>query len=140
VRGGNLVKQVYKCHYFRQPWLTTGVIRFAAVQLGGAEALFDATRRYLNDLNRTTDPYQQARLGRMVIALESGNLWLRGAAEQVKAYAPIFAGDLAQPQEQADHLIAYANMVRTTIEHICMDVMQLCERSVGARGLLPRIK
>jgi alkylation response protein AidB-like acyl-CoA dehydrogenase len=123
--------------YFRQPWLTAGVIRFAAVQLGGAEALFDATRQYLRDLNRTTDPYQQERLGRMAIAIESGNLWLRGAADVVKAYAPVFAGYPEQPHEQADKLVAYANMVRTTIEQICMDVIQLCERSVGTRGLLP---
>lgn len=123
--------------YFRQPWLTAGVIRFAAVQLGGAEALFDATRQYLRDLNRTTDPYQQERLGRMAIAIESGNLWLRGAADFVKAYAPVFAGYPDQQNQQADKLVAYANMVRTTIEQICMDVIQLCERSVGTRGLLP---
>lgn len=123
--------------YFRQPWLTAGVIRFAAVQLGGAEALFDATRRYLRDLNRTTDPYQQERLGRMAIALESGNLWLRGATDLVKNYAPLFAGHPDQPNDQADKLVAYANMVRTAIEQICMDVMQLCQRSIGTRGLLP---
>ncbi len=46
--------------YDRQPWLTAGVIRFAAVQLGGAEALFDATRQYLHELKRTEDPHQQA--------------------------------------------------------------------------------
>lgn len=123
--------------YFRQPWLTTGVIRFAAVQLGGAEALFDATRQYLNSLNRTGDPYQQERLGRMAIAIESGNLWLYKAASCVKSYAPIFGGDPNQSQPHAEKLVAYANMVRTAIEQICMDVMQLCERSVGTRGLLP---
>lgn len=123
--------------YFRQPWLTTGVIRFAAVQLGGAEALFDATRQYLRELNRTRDPYQQERLGRMTIAIESGNLWLRGAADLVKTYGPLFGGDPNRPNEQADHLVAYANMVRTAIEQICIDVMQLCQRSVGTRGLLP---
>lgn len=123
--------------YFRQPWLTAGVIRFAAVQLGGAEALFDATRQYLQRLNRTSDPYQQERLGHMAIALESGNLWLRSAAAFVKAYAPIFAGDPDQGSDQTAKLVAYANMVRTAIEQICMDVIQLCERSVGTRGLLP---
>lgn len=123
--------------YYRQPWLSAGVIRFAAVQLGGAEALFDATRQYLQELNRTTDPHQQARIGQMAIAIESGNLWLQSAANLVAAYAPIFGGyaDVAQPQ--ADQLVAYANMVRTAIEQTCMDVMQLCERCVGTRGLLP---
>lgn len=123
--------------YFRQPWLTAGVMRFAAVQLGGAEALFDATRQYLRELNRTSDPYQQERLGRMAIAIESGNLWLRGAAELVKTYGPLFGGDPNHHNEQASKLIAYTNMARTAIEQICMDVMQLCQRSVGTRGLLP---
>lgn len=123
--------------YYRQPWLTGGVIRFAAVQLGGAEALFNATRHYLRDLNRTDDPYQQARLGKMAIAIESGNLWLHGAAKVMDDYAPVFGGYSTSPNEKANMLVAYANMVRTAIEGICMDVMQLTERSVGTRGLLP---
>ena len=123
--------------YHRQPWLSAGVIRFAAVQLGGAEALFDLTREYLQKLEYTNDPYQKERLGRMAIAIESGNLWLRGAADLVAAYAPVFGGTATVPNPQADQLVAYANMVRTAIEQICIDVMQLCERSVGTRGLLP---
>lgn len=123
--------------YFRQPWLSAGVIRFAAVQLGGAEALFNATRQYLQELGRTQDPHQQVRLGKMAIAIESGNLWLGGAAEKVKAIAPIFGGYPTLPNPQAGKLVAYANMVRTAVEQICMDVIQLCERSVGTRGLLP---
>lgn len=123
--------------YYQQPWLSVGVIRFAAVQLGGAEALFNLTREYLQELEYTNDPYQQERLGRMAIAIESGNLWLRGAADQVAAYAPIFGGYPTVPHPQADQLVAYANMVRTAIEQICIDVMQLCQRSVGTRGLLP---
>ncbi|GAB4443499.1 MAG: hypothetical protein OHK0035_36930 [Cyanobacteria bacterium J069] len=82
--------------YLRQPWLTAGVARFAAVQLGGAEALFDETRKYLQTLNRTSDPYQQQRLGQMAIALESGNLWLQSASHQISTYAPIFGGSPTQ--------------------------------------------
>ena len=122
--------------YYRQPWLTGGVIRFAAVQLGAAEALFNATREYLH-VGRANDPFQEARVGRMAIAIESGNLWLRGAADLVEAYAPIFGGYPTRTNDQADKMVAYTNMVRTAIEQICMDVMQLCERSVGTRGLLP---
>lgn len=123
--------------YYRQPWLSVGVIRFAAVQLGGAEALFNLTREYLQELEYTNDPYQKERLGRMAIAIESGNLWLRGAADQVLAYAPVFGGYPTNTHPQAEQLVAYANMVRTAIEQICIDVMQLCQRSVGTRGLLP---
>ena len=123
--------------YFRQPWLSGGVVRFAAVHLGGAEAIFNETRHYLQARGRTDHPSQQERLGKMAIAIESGYLWLRGAAEQVDRYAPIFGGYPNLPNPQAPQLVAYANMVRTTIEQICMDVMQLSERSIGTLGLLP---
>ncbi|WP_156119861.1 acyl-CoA dehydrogenase family protein [Leptolyngbya sp. KIOST-1] len=123
--------------YLRQPWLSAGVVRFAAVQLGGAEALFDLTRQYLQGEHRTEHPYQQERLGQMAIALESGNLWLRGAAERLASYAPQFGGDPHTAHSHCDRLVAYANMTRTTVEQICIEVMQLCQRSVGARGLLP---
>ena len=123
--------------YFRQPWLSGGVIRFAAVQLGGAEALFNATRQYLQKLNRCDHPYQQERLGRMAIAIESGNLWLQGAANLVDSYAPVFGGYAKDNPEQASKLVAYANMVRTAIEQICMDSIQLSQRSIGTLGLLP---
>lgn len=123
--------------YFRQPWLTTGVVRFAAVQLGGAEALFDATRTYLQGMGRIDHPHQQARLGKMAIALEQGNLWLQGAAVQVERYAPIFGSLPNEPQPDTSQLVNYANMVRTAIEQICIDMMQLSQRCIGTRGLLP---
>jgi alkylation response protein AidB-like acyl-CoA dehydrogenase len=123
--------------YNRQPWLTVGSIRFVAVQLGGAEALLDATRHYLHSLNRTNDAYQEARIGQMAIAIETGNLWLKGAAELITEYAPTFCGDAHQEHPNGDRLVAYVNMARIAIEQICMDVIQLCERSVGTRGLLP---
>ncbi|MGB7271891.1 MAG: acyl-CoA dehydrogenase family protein [Geitlerinemataceae cyanobacterium] len=123
--------------YHRQPWLTAGVIRFAAVQFGAAEALFDLTRSYLQDLNYTGSPYQQERLGKMAIAIEQGNLWLEGAAQNVAAYAPVFGGDPAVSYPHTARLVAYTNMMRSAIEQICIDVMQLCQRSVGTRGLMP---
>jgi alkylation response protein AidB-like acyl-CoA dehydrogenase len=123
--------------YFRQPWLSSGVVRFAAVQLGGAEALFDATRQYLQDLGRTGHPHQQARLGKMAIALEQGNLWLQGSANQIEKYAPVFGDMPDKVRTDSAQLVSYCNMVRTAIEQICMEVMQLSERSIGTQGLLP---
>ena len=123
--------------YFRQPWLSGGVVRFAAVQLGGAEALFNATRQYLQKLDRTEHPHQQERLGKMAIAIESGTLWLKGAASLIDNYAPVFGGYPEDSQSEAPKLVAYANMVRTAIEEICMDTIQLSQRSIGTLGLLP---
>ncbi len=123
--------------YYRQPWLTAGVVRFAAVQLGGAEALFNETRQFLHSLGRTQDPYQEERLGKMAIAIESGNLWLQGASDLIAKYAPMFAGSPIVDHAESQKLVAYTNMVRSAIEQICIDVMQLAQRSVGTRGLLP---
>ena len=115
--------------YYQQPAFGGGAIRFAAVQLGGAEAVFEETRGFLRGLGRTDDPYQRQRLGEMAIALESGLHWLRGAADNA-------ARPTAATSEGAEATVAYANMMRTAIEKICLDMLQLAERSVGARGLL----
>ena len=129
--------------YNRQPWLSGGAIRFAAVQLGGAEALVDATHYYLQSLGRSNDSYQETRMGQMTIALESGKLWLRGAADLIAAYDPTFGGSLHSSDVKSgsdlssEYLVNYVNMARTVIEQVCMDIIQLCERSIGTRGLLP---
>jgi len=116
--------------YYRQPSFSGGAIRFAAVQLGGAERLLTETIRYLQELNRTEDPYQKARIGEMSIAVTSGNQWLEQAARQLDQY------QLNPSQAQCDELLlAFANMMRTAIEQICTQVMNLCQKCVGARGL-----
>jgi len=115
--------------YYGQPGFSGGAIRFAAVQLGGAEAVFDETRGFLRGLGRTDDPYQRQRLGEMAIALESGRHWLRGAADNAaRPGAAVPAG--------AEATVAYANMTRTAVENICLEMLRLSERCVGARGLL----
>ena len=38
--------------------------------------------------------------------------------------------------ETSERIVAYVNMARTAIERICLDTIELVERSVGARGLL----
>ncbi len=115
--------------YYKQPFFSGGAIRFAAVQLGAAEAIFDETREYLRHLNRTTDPFQQMRLGEMAIQIESGNLWLDGAARKFDEYEQNLT------EEKNAIFLAYANMTRTAIAEICEKTMNLCVKCVGARGL-----
>lgn len=113
--------------YTREPDFTGGSVRFAAVQLGGARALFEAARRHLRQLDRTGDPHQRARMGHVAIGLETGELWLAGAARLWES------GTTAT----SDDLVTYAQMTRTAIERVCLDVLAAVDRSVGARGLLP---
>jgi alkylation response protein AidB-like acyl-CoA dehydrogenase len=119
--------------YFRQPWFGGGAIRFAAAQLGGAQALLDATVAYLRALDRTADPHQRARVGECAIAMASGEQWLRAAAGHVDLSPNILRRDDAASVETQ---LAWANMTRLAIERVCLDVMERVERSVGARGLL----
>lgn len=114
--------------YFRQPYFSGGAIRFAAVQLGGAEAIFTATRRFLQGMGRTDDVLQQTRLAEMAYLLESGNQWLQAAGDNTDRWL----ADGTDPQT----IVHYANMTRTAIEEICLRIMPLAERCVGARGLL----
>ncbi|WP_354582222.1 acyl-CoA dehydrogenase family protein [Hymenobacter sp. UYP22] len=111
--------------YYSQPWFSGGAIRFAAVQLGGAEAVVDETRRFLQQLGRTTDPYQRQRLGEMAFLLASGQYWLHAAAHLA-----------ATESSSAETLVAHANLMRSAVEDICLRVLPLAERCVGARGLL----
>lgn len=127
-------------NYYLQPLFSGGAIRFAAVQLGGAEALFNHTRDYLQTQNRTQDAHQIMRAGEAAIKIESGNLWLQAAAraaEQCMMRRPntTQSGALKATPE-IPRMLAYADMTRTAIEEICLDVMRLAERSIGARGLL----
>ncbi|RYY13548.1 MAG: acyl-CoA dehydrogenase, partial [Cytophagaceae bacterium] len=120
--------------YYQQPWFGGGATRFAAVQLGGAAAVLDETRRFLRRQQRTDDPFQRQRLGEMLTLHEAGQQWLRGAAEH--AALPAAAGtEPVAPARQAA-IGAYANLVRTATEEICLTTLRLAERSVGARGLL----
>lgn len=110
--------------YQVQPSFSGGAIRFAAVQLGAAEALFDATRAFLRRVKRTENTQQQMRLGEMAIAIESGNLWLDQSARLTDA-----GGD-------TERIVTYANMVRTTVKRICTETLQLATQCVGARGMM----
>jgi alkylation response protein AidB-like acyl-CoA dehydrogenase len=119
--------------YYRQPAFGGGAIRFAAVQLGGAEAIFDETRRFLNDLGRTSDPFQRARVGEMAWRIESGRHWLRAGAEHA---ALALSGPARVDVDGSERTLAYASLMRSAIEEACLRVIELAERSVGARGLL----
>lgn len=111
--------------YFRQPAFTGGAWRFAAVQLGGIEAVFDAWRVHLVRTGRGADPHQLARLGEGALALEGARNWVRRGAET--------ASDAILPPGR---LVACINLVRLGVERAGLDVLQLAQRSVGLQGFL----
>lgn len=111
--------------YYQQPAFGGGGIRFMAVQMGGAAAVLEHTRLFLRDQRRTEDLFQRERTGKMASLIETGDLWLRGAGEITD-----------NPDAGADMVVQYAHMARAAIEEVCLEVLRLAERCVGARGLL----
>ncbi len=114
--------------YYLEPNFSAGSIRFAAVQLGGATAVFCETQRFLRRMNRINDPFQKARIAEIAYLIESGNVFLHQAGEKLDVWT--------KGNASAEKIIAYAGMVRTFIEEICTRTMRLAEQCVGARGLL----
>lgn len=111
--------------YFRQPDFSGGAWRFAAVQLGGIESVFDAWRGHLAVAGRGGDPHQLARLGEGAIAVEGARLWVERAAEAVSK-------DVLPPER----IVAFVNLARLAVERAGLDVLQLAQRSVGLQGFL----
>ncbi len=111
--------------YHQQPAFSGGAVRFAAVHLGGAEALFEHTRRQLQQRDRVDHAYQLHRLGQLAIAVEGGNQWLSGAA-----------GNALYAYNSTEQVMEYANMVRTAITGLCQEVIQLTLSSVGVQGCM----
>lgn len=111
--------------YCRQPAFSGGAWRFAAVQLGGIEAVFDAWREHLTRTGRGADPHQLARLGEGALALEGARNWVKRGAETFS--------DAILPPER---IIACINLVRLAVERAGLDVLQLAQRSVGLQGFL----
>ena len=110
--------------YYAEPTFTSGALRFCAVQLGGAQALFTAAAEFAKVQGRGDNPFQLQRLGQMAVLMESGDQWLARACDWLEA-SFLDSGSLA----------VRSQMMRIATEEICTRVMQLVEVSVGARGL-----
>ena len=119
--------------YYRQPAFSGGAIRFCAVQLGGAAALTEQTRRFLREVGRADDAFQRARLGRMTMKVQSGWQWLQNAAQM---WDDLGKNPLDCDAVAAARMVAFAAMMRLATEEIGLETIQLCGQSVGARGLM----
>ena len=113
--------------YERQPAFSGGAWRFAAVQLGGMEKLFDCLRAHLRSTDRGGNPHQAARLGEAAIAVETARLWVERAA---------FAAEGPSEASDADRIVAYVNLARLAVERAGLDLMELIYRAVGLQAFV----
>ena len=117
--------------YHREPYFSAGAIRFAAAQLGGAEALLDLVARHLRDAERTGDPHQRRRAGEAAAHIESARLVLDRSAALFDRYDGEDEG-----KASSERVVAYAHLARTLVEKACIGILQRAERSIGARGMM----
>ena len=111
--------------YYVEPGFTSETFRYAAVQLGGAKALFDSCCQFTRTMQRDSEPFQLQRIAQMAVLLETGDLWLDKAG-----------GWREKESNDPSRLMTHARMMRIAVEEICTRIIQLVEISVGARGLM----
>ncbi|HEV7378495.1 MAG TPA: acyl-CoA dehydrogenase family protein [Dyadobacter sp.] len=114
--------------YYQQPYFSAGSLRFSAVQLGAAQALLSHVQQSLKNSGRIHDTLQKTRIAEIAGLVETGNLWVRQAAIHNDRWhnKPSFHNSL----------ISYVNMTRSIVDHLCVKIMQLAERSIGVSSLM----
>jgi alkylation response protein AidB-like acyl-CoA dehydrogenase len=117
--------------YVREPWFSSGAIRFLAVHLGGTHAVLDAVVAHLRRTDRLQDSYQRHRIGRMGTEVESGYGWLDRAAALWRE-----AVNDGPASPAGKRLTTFANAARGAVESLALAVLEDAERSVGAAGMI----
>lgn len=111
--------------YLREPDFSAGAWRSSAVALGGLFQLTELVRQQLAGRGRAEDPHQRRRFGEMLIAHETGRLWL--------AEAGSLAENLQAPPEE---IVARAGLARLAVEQACLDGIAQAQRSLGLSAFL----
>lgn len=106
--------------YTREPHFEGGIWRYAAVQLGGLEALTEIARRHVRDRRLEADSGIALRIADLAIACETGRLWLEAACRRVET-AGAGQGE-----------VAYVLLAREAIERCCVKGMTIIDRMIGA--------
>jgi alkylation response protein AidB-like acyl-CoA dehydrogenase len=106
--------------YLREPVFSTGAWRSSAVALGGLAALIDTAKDELRHRGRADHPFQRMRFGQILIAHETGRLWMLELTKRLRS----------------DDAVAYVNLARTAIETACLDAMRDIQRSLGLSAFM----
>ncbi len=107
--------------YEREPTFTASAWRFAAVQLGGIEALVQLLREHMRQNSVPEDPVHRARFARAVAAGRTAFQWVREAANRT---------ELAPSQI----VVPFVLMTRGVVEDAALQVIEAVQRSVGTRA------
>jgi alkylation response protein AidB-like acyl-CoA dehydrogenase len=107
-----------------EPHFEGGTWRYAALHVGGLEALAEAFRAYLKTRGRADEPLQRRRLADIVGLAETARLRVESAATAV---ATADAGNV-------ELAVARALLAREAVEQCCLEAMAICDRGIGTLG------
>ncbi len=106
--------------YLREPDFSAGAWRGSAVALGGLIALVDHALLQLHESGRVDNPHTRARLGKTLIARETGRLWVHAAARIAE-----------DPLADTSYRVSAVGLTRIAVETACLDAMRWVQRSLG---------
>ena len=109
--------------YDKNPYLSYGAIRFAAVLLGCAHAIAKITLKHLKKLERESNASQNLRISELGILLQNGHFWFQHCPDLVEG-------------KKCLSQVNYANMLRTDISRICELILSIAEKAIGVQGML----
>ncbi len=113
----------YPGQYLKEDWQVKLTPQYAATYLGGAEAAYDYTLKYIKKQNRESDPYVQHRIAKMSMNIDTCNLWLQKTSDHW-GYGEVEKAKLA------------SNISRYYIEQLATETVQHAIHICGARSMI----
>lgn len=107
-----------------EPHFEGGIWRYCAAHIGGAEGLIAEWARLLRRMGREADPLQRWRLGHALAVIGASRAGVRAAARSVE-------GSVGAPDTVIRAAVAGALLAREATSAACVEVMRLCEASLG---------
>ncbi len=110
--------------YLREPYFQGGVWRYAAVHVGGLEALAEAVRRAVRGFGDAANEAQLHRVARVAGLAHGARLFVTDAACRVEA------------PSAGEEEVALSLAARETVETACLEAMALADRALGTRSFV----
>lgn len=108
--------------YEREPHFQGGVWRYAALHVGGLEALAEAVRAVVADRGDAASEAQLHRVARIATLAHGARLLVDDAARQVEAPGAVEAA------------VALSLAAREAVEQACLDGIAIADRALGTRA------
>lgn len=113
--------------FYKEPYFSWGAVRFSAIQLGGAHKIMEIVFKELKYRQRTSDPFQKMRLGKMAILMETAKLWILQASKIQEDKSKFYS---------LEYRKNFGNMMRSVSLDICEEIISLAEKSIGLPGTM----